>query len=101
MFSALLAAPLTSLSALAAKHVWLVFNLLLLPAIGWLLRAITGQPFQPGALIGLLAVVPLRTNFQFGQQHLFVLFLLIVGDLVLFPAARRERRRGAGASPPR
>ena len=84
MFSALLAAPLTSLSALAAKHVWLVFNLLLLPAIGWLLRAITGQPFRRVALIGLLAVVPLRTNFQFGQQHLFVLFLLTVATWCYF-----------------
>ena len=84
MFSALLAAPLTSLSALAAKHVWLVFNLLLLPAIGWLLRAITGQPFRRIALIGLLAVVPLRTNFQFGQQHLFVLFLLTVATWCYF-----------------
>jgi hypothetical protein len=84
MFSALLAAPLTSLSALAAKHVWLVFNLLLLPAIAWLLRAITGQPFRRVALIGLLAVVPLRTNFQFGQQHLFVLFLLTVATWCYF-----------------
>ena len=84
MFSALLAAPLTSLSALVAKHVWLVFNLLLLPAIGWLLRAITGQPFRRIALIGLLAVVPLRTNFQFGQQHLFVLFLLTVAAWCYF-----------------
>ena len=84
MFSALLAAPLTSLSALAAKHVWLVFNLLLLPAIGWLLRAITGQPLRRVALIGLLAVVPLRTNFQFGQQHLFVLFLLTVATWCYF-----------------
>ncbi len=84
MFSALLAAPLTSLSALAAKHVWLVFNLLLLPAIAWLLRAITGQPLRRVALIGLLAVVPLRTNFQFGQQHLFVLFLLTVATWCYF-----------------
>ena len=92
-FSALLVAPLTSLSALAAKHVWLAFNLLLLPAIGWLLRAITGQPFRRIALIGLLAVVPLRTNFQFGQQHLFVLFLLAVATWCYF----RGHDVGAGA----
>jgi hypothetical protein len=93
MFSALLTAPLTSLPVLAAKHVWLVFNLMLLPAIGSLLRAITGQPFRRVALIGFLAVVPLRTNFQFGQQHLFVLFLLAVATWCYF----RERDVSAGA----
>ena len=56
----------------------------MLPAIAWLLRAITGQPLRRVALIGLLAVVPLRTNFQFGQQHLFVLFLLTVATWCYF-----------------
>ena len=94
MFSALLVAPLTSLPALAAKHCWLIFNLLLLPAIGWLLRVITGQPFRRVALIGLLAVVPLRTNFQFGQQHLFVLFLMVVATWCFF----RRNDVAAGAT---
>jgi hypothetical protein len=94
MFSALLVAPLTSLSPLAAKQCWLVFNLALLPAIAWLLRAITGQPFRRVALIGLLAVVPLQTNFLFGQQHLFVLFLLTVATWCYF----REHDVGAGAA---
>jgi len=94
MFSALLVAPLTSLAPLAAKQCWLVFNLALLPAIAWLLRAITGQPLRRVALIGLLAVVPLQTNFLFGQQHLFVLFLLTVATWCYF----RERDVGAGAA---
>ena len=94
MFSALLVAPLTSLSPLAAKQCWLVFNLALLPAIAWLLRAITGQPFRRVAVIGLLAVVPLQTNFLFGQQHLFVLFLLTVATWCYF----REHDLGAGAA---
>ena len=94
IFSALPIAPLTSLPALAAKHCWLVFNLVLLPAIGWLLREITGMPFRRVALIVLLAVVPLRTNFQFGQQHLFVLFLLSVATWCYF----RGHDVGAGAA---
>jgi hypothetical protein len=94
IFSALPIAPLTLLPALVAKQCWLVFNLMLLPAIGWLLREITGMPFRRVALIGLLAVVPLRTNFQFGQQHLFVLFLLSVATWCTF----RDHDVGAGAA---
>jgi hypothetical protein len=94
MFSALPVAPLASLPVLAAKHCWLVFNLALLPAIAGLLQRITGQPFRRVALIGLLAVVPLRTNFQFGQQHLFVLFLMTVATWCYF----RGRDAGAGAA---
>jgi len=93
LFSGLLIAPLTSLPVLAAKHCWLVFNLALLPAVAWLLRAITGLPFRRIALIGLLAVVPLRTNFQFGQQHVFVLFLFALATWCYF----RERHFSAGA----
>lgn len=93
LFSGLLIAPLTSLPVLAAKHCWLIFNLALLPAVGWLLRGITGLPFRRIALIGLLAVVPLRTNFQFGQQHVFVLFLFALATWCYF----RERHFTAGA----
>ena len=93
LFSGLLIAPLTSLPVLAAKHCWLIVNLALLPAVGWLLRGITGLPFRRIALIGLLAVVPLRTNFQFGQQHVFVLFLFALATWCYF----RERHFTAGA----
>jgi hypothetical protein len=78
LFSGLIVAPLTSLSPLAAKRVWLVVNLLLLLATGLLLRRMTRLAPRRIALMVLLAVVPLRTNFQFGQQHVLVLLLVTV-----------------------
>src|SRR5262249_14357675 len=76
LYSALLVAPLASLPALAAKRVWLVASLLVLAATIWLLRRLTALPARRVALLVFLAVVPLRTNFLFGQQHLLVLALL-------------------------
>lgn len=75
-FSALLAAPLTFLPALQAKRVWLFVNIALLVATGQLFRKLTRLPLRRISLIVFLAVVPLRTNFRNGQQHLLILFLL-------------------------
>jgi Glycosyltransferase family 87/WD40-like Beta Propeller Repeat len=75
-FSALVVAPLTSLTALDAKRVWLVLNLPLLAATAWLLQRTTALPWRRIFLLVFLAIVPLRTSFLFGQQHLLVLFLL-------------------------
>jgi hypothetical protein len=82
----LLIAPLTSLPVLAAKHCWLIVNLALLPAVAGCCAG-SRPAVRRIALIGLLAVVPLRTNFQFGQQHVFVLFLFALATWCYFPRA--------------
>src|SRR6185312_8926075 len=41
-FSTLVMWPLSGLSPLAAKHIWILSNLALLLPLGWLLRSITG-----------------------------------------------------------
>jgi Glycosyltransferase family 87/WD40-like Beta Propeller Repeat len=79
LFSALLVAPLTALAPLEAKHLWLLVNVALLVATVWLLHRMTSLSFRRICLVVFLAVVPLRTNFQFGQQHLAMLFLLTLG----------------------
>jgi Glycosyltransferase family 87/WD40-like Beta Propeller Repeat len=87
LWSTLLIVPLTWLPPLAAKRVWLIVNLLLLLGVAELLHRLTRLPYRRIALVVLLAVVPLRTNFQFGQQHLVVLFLLTLATWAHF----RER----------
>jgi hypothetical protein len=75
-FSALVVAPLAPLSALAAKRCWLSINILLLAATILLLRTMTRLPARRIAIVAFLAVIPLRTCFEYGQQHVLVLFLL-------------------------
>src|SRR5512146_1763552 len=85
--------PLTHLSALAAKRVWLLLNLLLLVASAWLLSRSTQLALRYCLLVAFLCVIPLRMNFLYGQFY--------VALLVLFCAAyfahQRERRFTAGA----
>ncbi len=75
-FSALVVAPFSSLPPLAAKHCWLAVNVGLLCGTGHLLCRMTRLGWVRVLLIVFLAVVPLRTNFQFGQQHLLLCFVL-------------------------
>jgi hypothetical protein len=93
-FSALVVAPLTFLSALEAKRAWLVLNLPLLAATVWMLRRLTALPWRRICLLVFLAIVPLRTSFLFGQQHLLVLFLLTFATWSYF----HERPGQAGAA---
>ncbi len=76
-FSALPITPLIWLPVLAAKRVWIMLNLGLLVILIHLLRKHTGLPLLRTWLIGLLAAIPLRTSFAFGQMHLVVCALLI------------------------
>ena len=76
LFSALVVEPVSGLPPLVAKRCWLLFNLALLLAVGALLRELTILSRRQIAIIMFLAIVPLRANFLFGQQHLLVLFLL-------------------------
>ncbi len=78
-YSALVIAPISSLSPLDAKRSWLIFNLLLLVATIRLLRSMTRISIRRVAIIAFLTVIPLRTCFEFGQQHVLILFLLTLG----------------------
>jgi hypothetical protein len=92
-FSALVVAPLTALPPLDAKRVWLVLNLVLLGGTALLLRRMTRLGPVRVALITFLAIVPLRTNFQFGQQHLLLLSLFTLAAWL--DARRRPFASGA------
>ena len=74
-FSTLVVWPLTSMSALSAKHCWLVLNLVLLFGTLALLRSLTHLPWRRVALVAALSF-PLQVNFLFGQYYILLLFLL-------------------------
>src|ERR1700710_435895 len=74
-FSTLVVYPFTSMSALAAKHCWLIVNLGLLVATLLLLRILTQLPWRRIALVAALSF-PLRVNFLYGQFYVLLLFLL-------------------------
>ena len=75
-FSTLVMWPLTGLSALAAKHLWILTNLALLLPLGWLLRSITGLSYLRIALIFALCF-PLHRNLLFGQFYVVLLLLIV------------------------
>ena len=77
-FSLLPVLPLSSLPPLEAKHCWLVINLLLLAFTGFLLCRLTRLGARRVAILMFLAIVPLRTNFLFGQEYVLLLFLLVL-----------------------
>jgi hypothetical protein len=75
-FSALPILPLSWLSPLEAKRVWLLCNGALLAAVVSLLSRSAGMKLRTAWLIALCSVIPLRTEFVTGQMHLLVLALL-------------------------
>jgi Glycosyltransferase family 87/WD40-like Beta Propeller Repeat len=77
-FSALPVLPLSFFSALTAKRLWILANLLLLGSSIELLNKVTSLGRRRVWLLCLLAVFPLRTSFLLGQMHVFVLFLLVL-----------------------
>jgi hypothetical protein len=77
-FSALPVVPLSFFSALIAKRLWVLANLLLLVSSVELLHKVTSLGRRRVWLLCLLAVFPLRTSFLLGQMHLFVLFCLVL-----------------------
>ncbi len=77
-FSTLVMWPLTGLAPLTAKHVWLLVNLALLVPLCWLLRSITGLPYQRIALVFALSF-PLHRNLLYGQFYLLLLLLIVAG----------------------
>jgi hypothetical protein len=99
-FSLLPVLPFSSLPALQAKRCWLVVNLILLFLTGWLLSGMTGLGARRIAILIFLAVIPLRTNFLYGQEHVLLLFLLALAAwayLKRWPAASGAILAVAGA----
>ncbi|MBB6146609.1 hypothetical protein HNQ77_004588 [Silvibacterium bohemicum] len=77
-FSALPLLPFSYFPVLQAKHLWLVFNVVLLIATLQLLGKFTGLSIRRTWIIALCAVFPLRNSFLLGQMHLLVFALLAV-----------------------
>jgi hypothetical protein len=69
-------APLTGLTTLAAKRVWLIENLGLLALALWFLQQTTMLGWRRLILITLFCVVPLHSTFLFGQFYVLVLSLI-------------------------
>jgi hypothetical protein len=76
-FSALPVLPFSIFSAIAAKRLWILVNVLLLCSSVELLSRATSLGKRHIWLLSLLAIFPLRTSFLLGQMHLLVLFLLV------------------------
>jgi hypothetical protein len=68
--------PLTGLTPLAAKRVWLIVNLGFLALALWMLHCVTSLSWRQLILISLLCIVPLRANFLFGQYYVLILLLI-------------------------
>jgi hypothetical protein len=75
-FSTLAVWPITGLSPLAAKHLWILLNLAFLIPIGWFLRSMTGLSYQRVAL-ALALCFPLHRNLGYGQFYIFLLLLIV------------------------
>ena len=86
-FSALVVWPLTGFSALTAKHIWIVVNLLFLVSIAALLNSISELGWRRIALLMVLNY-PLHRNLEFGQYYILILLLLTAS---LWCYLRRQR----------
>ncbi len=75
-FSMLAVWPIAELKPLTAKHVWIVFNLLLLIPLAWMLRRMTGLRYSRIALVMALSF-PLHRNLLFGQFYVLLLFMVV------------------------
>lgn len=80
--TALVMLPLSSLEPLAAKRLWIGFNLALALGIVVLITRITALHWLPVAIIFLSTGFGLINNFLFGQMYLLLL-ATIVGGLYL------------------
>jgi len=74
-FSLLPVLPFASQPPLAAKHIWLLVNLVLLLLTLWFLCRMTTLGARRVAILTFLAIIPLCTNFLYGQEYVLLLFL--------------------------
>ncbi len=86
-FSSLVVWPLTIWAPLAAKHIWIVINLLLLGVEAVLLHSLTGLAWRHLALL-MVVCFPLHRNFLYGQYY--ILMLLVI-TLALWLYLRQKR----------
>jgi Glycosyltransferase family 87/WD40-like Beta Propeller Repeat len=91
-FSTLFLWPFVGLKPLAAKHLWILLNLLLVVPICWMLRQMTGLNYQRLALIFALNF-PFYRNLEFGQ--FYVLLLLLVTAACWAALKGHQARSGA------
>ncbi len=75
-FSTLAYWPLTALPALAAKHAWIIANLVLLIPLCWFIHSLTGLFYRRIALLLVLSY-PLQRNLLFGQFYILLLVLIV------------------------
>ncbi|MGH9595341.1 MAG: glycosyltransferase 87 family protein, partial [Edaphobacter sp.] len=75
-FSTLAILPLTELKPLAAKHVWILLNLVFLLPIAWMLQLMTGLSYLRIGLAILLSF-PMYRNLLYGQFYILLLLLLV------------------------
>ena len=73
--SALPLLPISSLDPLAAKRVWVLFNLLLLAPTLWVVRSLSGLPWRWLGIATLFSF-PLYKNLEYGQYYIVLLLLL-------------------------
>jgi len=92
-FSAWPVLPFTVFSALTAKRIWIVLNLVFLGITAELLHRSTSLNRRRVWLITLLAFIPLQTSFLFGQMHILVMLLLMLAYYFL----QRNRAVACGA----
>ena len=91
-FSALPVVPFSIFSAIVAKRLWIVTNVLFLCSSVELLSRVTSLGRRRTWLLALLAVFPLRTSFLLGQMHVLVLLLLVAA----YYFHRKERQIACG-----
>jgi hypothetical protein len=76
--SALPIVPLTFWSALNAKRIWVIVNILFLAGSAEILHRSTSLSRRRVWILSLLAIVPLQTSFLYGQMHMCVLLCLVL-----------------------
>lgn len=84
--------PLTWLRPLTAKRVWLILNLAFLFLGLEMLHRVSSLPYRRILLISFLCVIPLRTNFVYGQYYVVILLLICAA----YYSWQRGHRLGAG-----
>ena len=86
--------PLTRLTPLAAKRVWIVFNLVLLALSLFALRPAVQLAWRRLILITLLCTLPLRIDFLSARYYILILFLICIA----YYASYRNNHWAAGAA---
>ena len=84
--------PFATYQPLAAKRVWLVFNLLCLGVSLWMLHGVTSLDWRRLGLISMLCVLPLHVDFLFGRHY--VLILLFICAAYYASCFNRQRTSG-------